>query len=394
MGYRIYFLLAFIIILFHELTSAQEINIVPEDPNKDKIRIVFSGDVVGHKKLFDLGNSAQKKDNFYNAIFIDMKDVISSADLAFVNLETPVSKTELNKPKPFLFNSSPRLVKALSWVGFDLVSVANNHALDQGNIGLKETLSTIKKYSMTALGAHEKKEKSLEGNIIEVKDKKIGFLAFTELHNGGKDSSAKKNPIYLNLLSEKTLVLETIENLKNKVDFLVVSVHWGKEYEKKPNAFQVKMADLIHKAGADIIVGHHPHVLQPVQWRKLRNGTKKVTLFSLGNLASNQSRKEPGPERDSALIEIVIGDKLESANVYPLFTYNWDDTSGIKTVMIDKEIERLDNALSGLEKSPAKSFLYAEKQMLEQRRREIYKSLKIKLKFDKPRGLATEKKKK
>lgn len=247
-----------------------------------QISLAFVGDVmlarsVG-KKIATLGVDYPFSKTGY---------ILSSADIAFCNLEGALTGDRITgSSKAFIFCSPPSFGESLQKGGIDIVSLANNHANDCGTKGLIETIETLEKLGIKYVGAGRNYQEARSLRIIEVKGKKIGFLAYTDLSNVGL-SAASATTTRPGVASVKTeAVFEEVRTAKKKVDLLVVSFHWGVEYQiGEPNARQRNLAYRCIDEGADIIVGHHPHVLQKVE---VYQG--KTIAYTLGNFVFDNHR--------------------------------------------------------------------------------------------------------
>ncbi|MFB6340642.1 CapA family protein [Saccharicrinis sp. FJH62] len=200
------------------------------------------------------------------------------ADLVLANLEVPLlsDKNDKNSNKNFIHYSlkepSEELLKYLS---ISCVSLANNHIFDCGMSGLKETVNMLDQLGISHTGAGWKKE-HLEPVIVESDGIKIGFIAYVDKSTNPKTESFRE--LYINYLEEDRIT-ETLKVLKQKVDIIICSLHWGVDYSYYPTNEQVKFARRIIDQGATIIMGHHPHTIQP--YEKYGNG---IIFYSLGGL--------------------------------------------------------------------------------------------------------------
>lgn len=265
------------VFLFHCLiTQAQSL-----EQNTETISLAFVGDVmlarnVGQKIL----------QHGVNYPLAKVKSILSQADIAFGNLEGALTGNKVTgSSRAFIFCSPPGFGESL--VGsLDIVSLANNHANDGGAAGIIETIAALKKLRIVYVGAGRNFQEARSLRVIEMKGKKIGFLAYTDLANSGL-SRASATATKPGVASATTkAVFDEIKTAKRKVDFLVVSLHWGVEYQiGEPNARQKNLAYKCIDYGADIIVGHHPHVLQKVE---VYQG--KTIAYSLGNFVFDNHR--------------------------------------------------------------------------------------------------------
>lgn len=355
-----------------------------------QVRVMVGGDIMAQARVKDSALTNGTSDQSYFGFLLEpMRSRLQAADISFANLETPISKTEIEKPRPFIFNAPQDLLSGLKWAGFDILSVINNHTLDQKMIGLEETLKAVTDEGMIALGAAENKEDALGGHISEVRGVKIGWLAATGLINGGEKEARDSLTPYLNLATRRNEILEAVRALKEKSDVILFSLHWGVEYKTVPEKWQIQFAKSLHEAGVDVLIGHHPHVLQPIRWyRRKSDGRNCLTLYSLGNLVSNQSanfdiRKPAAFEartRDSVMVELFLTRVgVQGFRPHPLWTSNWKGKeSGIQTLVINDEIERLKNELKEMKPSPYRAFLTEQRDLLTTRRTIIKKTLELK----------------
>ncbi len=199
------------------------------------------------------------------------------ADISVINLENPLTTATEAMEKPFVFKAPPRLVEVLKDGGVDLANLANNHIYDYGAPGLMETIQTLKAAGIRYVGAGANFAEAHRPVIFERKGIRIGFLAYygvrahSESHPAGEDDPGTA-------LRRLRFIRDDVRALRPKVDFLVVIFHWGFEKEHFPRPHQIKFAHRVIDYGADLIVGHHPHVLQGVEKYK-----GKMIVYSLGN---------------------------------------------------------------------------------------------------------------
>jgi poly-gamma-glutamate synthesis protein (capsule biosynthesis protein) len=203
-----------------------------------------------------------------------IKDLLS-ADIVFGNLETSVTKRGTKTPKTWNFRSPPQNLKALDEGGFTMVNLANNHVWDYGEVGFRDTLSAVKKAGFLYIGGGKNLAEVSKPNIVEINGIKVGFLGFTSTFP--MEAWARKNKPGVNY-SDFDKFPAVIAAAKRECDVLVVSFHGGTELAEEPNQIQKDFMHLAVTAGADLILGHHPHVLQAVEVYK-----DKPILYSLGN---------------------------------------------------------------------------------------------------------------
>ncbi len=204
-------------------------------------------------------NSKMRRLNNFTYPFEKTWDFLKSADLTFGNLESPFFSNCPTTDTGMTFCADPRAIEGLVKSGFDILNLANNHILNYGQAGLKQTQEILKKENILPLVQNEEQ-------ILEIKKTKIGFLGFNLTGTFNKEQ-----------------VLKKIKEIDPKVDILIVSFHWGEEYSQEPSKDQIELAHQAIDFGADLILGHHPHVIQPSEKYK-----EKIIVYSLGNFIFDQ----------------------------------------------------------------------------------------------------------
>lgn len=196
--------------------------------------------------------------------FLNIADALKSADVTFVNLESQLADLGGETQSPtseYRFAGPPEGAQSLAMAGIDIVSLANNHMWDYGKARLQETVAALEVVNVKYVGASLDAEKIWEPVIMEVKGKKIAFLAMTNLLNGYENVGAGKYVAFQN----GAKLIEEIQKVKDGVDWVLVSLHSGAEYAESPSSALVKMAHELIDAGADAVIGHHPHVPQRIE---------------------------------------------------------------------------------------------------------------------------------
>jgi len=219
-----------------------------------------------------------------NYPFEKTREIISKADIAFCNLECAISPKATGKSKGNVFCIKPENAKGLSFAGFDVVSLANNHMFDCEKKGILSTMEFLTEEKIKFAGAGKTIEESIHPAIFNVKNTRIGFLAFCAYPMDWV--TLKKNDPAI-AFYDSSRAMEAIEKLKKNVDVIVVSLHWGTEYRKNPTSSQINIAHQLIDAGAHLILGHHPHVLQEIE--RYKDG---VIVYSLGNFVFDQRKPE------------------------------------------------------------------------------------------------------
>ncbi|MFR7592090.1 MAG: CapA family protein [Longibaculum sp.] len=250
----------------------------------NKVSFVAVGDNLMHQLLLD---NAKKGDDYdFSPYYTNIQSYIQKADLSFVNQETILGGGKASGYPNF--NTPDIMAKNLHDVGFDIVNGATNHALDKGGDALLHSIEVFKKYQdMKYIGLYESKEKRDDITVIEKEGMKIALLSYNQLTNGHK----MPHSYCMNLFDEET-IKKDVENAKEIADFVLVSCHWGNEYDTAPDAFQKKYAKLFADLGVDVVIGTHSHTLQPVEWIEGKDGHKTLVAYSLGNFVSGMMEEE------------------------------------------------------------------------------------------------------
>ncbi len=286
------------------------------------------GDIMCHTtNFYDAYNKTTDTYDFSN-VFLDIKDYIQIADISIGNLETTFSGQEIGYTGYPTFNTPEELAQNLADIGLDVVSTANNHSLDKRYNGLVSTLDELDKVGLSHTGTYRSKEEQDTILIKDVNGIKFAFLSFTYGTNGIPVPSGKEYCV--NLIDEKLILDQLSKAKKLNPDIICVNMHWGDEYKLKQNSTQEKLADLLFNNGVDIILGSHPHVLEPMEKRTitLDDGTTKdgFVIYSLGNFMSGQVIENT---RNSIILNLQI--TKHANNTISIDSYNY-----IPIYMLDK----------------------------------------------------------
>lgn len=254
---------------------------VPETPTT--ATIFLGGDVMMdrgvERRILGIGGGD------FSFPFQEIMQATNAADLAFINFEGAMSDIGADTGKPYSFNFDIRAINGITAAGIDVVSLANNHMLDWGYDALCDTYKRITAAGVAVVGAGCNKAEADAPFVTTLPDgTTVAFLAFTEFYKGAQ---AGENRPGLALWT-KTNIQNQIQALRSRedVDLIFVSVHWGTEYMPTSNSFQKEWGRMMIDAGADVIVGHHPHVRQEIEQY---NG--KYIIYSLGNFVFDQSHR-------------------------------------------------------------------------------------------------------
>jgi poly-gamma-glutamate synthesis protein (capsule biosynthesis protein) len=284
------------------------------------VTIVATGDIMMHEAVKDAAKSQAERDakghstnhEGFDALFEAVAPELRQADIAFGNMEFPVAPKAGRGTRSFVFNAPPIVPEAVKAAGFSIVSFANNHAFDQGRAGVSETVDNIKAAGLAEVGAGKTRAEAELPVFVESHGIHIAFLGFTARFNENLDSDNPKAP-RINP-AEPEAMRAAIAKARAQADFVVVSIHWGTEYAKEPDPGEAELAHSLVDAGAGLILGSHPHVLQPLESYPDADGRMALIAYSLGNFVSNQSRNYvPGvsPDsqadtRDGALLRVTL----------------------------------------------------------------------------------------
>ena len=262
-----------------------------------RVTLIFAGDAMQHTPQI----YAAKTDSGYNyePVFELIRNKITSADIAGVNFETTLGGPPYTGYP--LFCSPNEYAAALHQAGFNLFFTANNHALDSGKKGFEQTINTIKDLGAKQTGTFvSEDERALNYPLMLIKNGiRIAFLNYTYGTNG----LVTKKPNIVNLIDTILIKQDITAAKKLNPDIMLAVMHWGEEYHSQPSAQQKKTAQFLFNNNVRIIIGHHPHVVQPIQTFAKGDSITHAVYYSLGNFVSNQRKQD----RDGGMLaEIVL----------------------------------------------------------------------------------------
>ncbi len=249
----------------------------------EKITIGAIGDILIHSPVYqDAFNGAEYT---FDPMFENVKSLLEKPDILTANQESMLGGTELGLSGYPMFNSPHQVANALVDSGVDIVSTANNHTLDKGEKGIQSEAAYLNSIGLPHVGSFLDKKDRQTLRILEKNGIKLAFLSYTYGTNG---IPVPKGKDYLVNLIDLDNMKEEIHRAKKEADVVVMSIHWGIEYQRIPTAEQKNLAQFLADEGVDIIFGSHPHVLQPMEWLKAKDGRKAFVVYSLGNFISAQ----------------------------------------------------------------------------------------------------------
>ena len=302
-----------------EIPAETTAETLPPEPETRTVSFVGVGDnIVYYGNVRDAASCAVEGGRAYNftPAYTDVADRIQKADISFINQETLMCGDGYAFSYYPQFNGPQDLGYDLAELGFDVVNIANNHMLDKGAAGLKATIdfwNTLD--SVTLLGGYTSKEDYAEPRILTVNGIDIAFLSYTFMTNGLTLPSSSSLVIPY---PDDDTVMSQLARARQLADYVIVSVHWGDENVFTPNADQRSFAKLLAENGADAILGHHPHVIQPIEWIERPDGGKTLCVYSLGNFMAEMARDYNMLGGVISFDIVQIGDKITTENV--LFT--------------------------------------------------------------------------
>ncbi|HEY0069729.1 MAG TPA: CapA family protein [Chloroflexia bacterium] len=289
----------------------------------DEVSLVFVGDLMLGRYV---GSTLAARG--YDAPFDGVRSLLQSADLAVGNMEGPLVRrgsVKIPPPSPNELNltGDDRATPALSRAGFDVLSLANNHALDSGAFGLQSTVNALRSSNMVPLGLADRQGGQLP-IVREVRGVKVAFLAYTTVLNIITNDMRNKGAIrpgigYINPASnaDKDLFAKQIASARAKADVVVVFMHWGNEYKSQPDSWVVELGKLAARSGADLVVGAHPHVVQGMKVELDGGNRLTVVAYSLGNALFDQMARAE-TRQGLALSVRVDRQGVKSARFVPL----------------------------------------------------------------------------
>ena len=374
--------------------------------------VVNTGDILIHSTVLD---GAKTSDGGYSfeSFFPKVKDYFTKADLSVINLEVTFGGTESGKFSGYpVFNSPDSLADTIKNAGINLVLTANNHSYDTGLFGMKRTVSVLKEKNIGFIGTKETADDPTY-IVKDVNGVKLGIICYTyetpcqtagrKALNGAMISAEANNLInsfnYSRIESFYTEAQNVVTAMKAEgADAVVFYMHWGEEYQLSPNTWQKTISQKLCNLGVDVIVGGHPHVLQPMEvihFEDSQNTT--VCIYSTGNSVSNQ-RKElmdscPSGHTEDGLLFFYTFDKysdgktvLSSVDLVPVWVNKYRGGSGYQYQMIPLE-EAADAekyGLSATEVTRAKQSFERTKALMEKGLTECQTHLGSQIRFGKP----------
>jgi poly-gamma-glutamate capsule biosynthesis protein CapA/YwtB (metallophosphatase superfamily) len=273
-------------------------------PAEGGFTLIASGDVLTHGPVLRQASAyGRRGDRRYDfrPMFADIRPIVSAADLAVCHLEVPLSRDGRDISSWPAFNAPPQLAAALRWAGYDACSTASNHSMDQGPGGVAATLAVMDAAGLRHPGMARSPEEAARSTIVDVRGVRVGLLSYAYGLNGGPLPSGRS--WLVKTIDPRTIIRDARAARQAGAQFVVVLLHWGQEYRTTPTSAQRDLARrLLAAPEVDLILGHHVHVVQPIQ----RIGGKWVA-YGMGNSLSNQTPSCCAPgSQDGVLVKVTV----------------------------------------------------------------------------------------
>jgi len=312
-------------------------------PKPIEFTILATGDVMTHGDNLKSAYNTETGNYSFDENYIHVKKIIEKADFALCNLETVTAGEESGYTSYPLFNTPAAILDGLKFAGFNALVTANNHSLDRGEAGILNTLSEIKKREMLSIGTYS--EKNTNYLTIDIKGIQVSILAYTQHLNGNLPMLSEDKYFMVNQM-DKGKITDDIKAASLHSDLVLVYLHWGNEYTRGTEDWQPAYAYDLIEAGADVILGTHPHVVRPDEV-VLHNGEAKYIIYSMGNFISNFIREDNRNNaiytEDGVMINMIFivnesgGVELTEVIPVPTWPYKYTDKTGIHYEIIPVE---------------------------------------------------------
>jgi poly-gamma-glutamate capsule biosynthesis protein CapA/YwtB (metallophosphatase superfamily) len=276
----------------------------PPRPGLPYNRVLFAGDVMFSRAV--RREILAAKDPALP--FRKVAPLTSGADIAFINLETPFSDQGPYREDGLIFHAAPEMIAALQVGGVTVASTANNHSRDCAAHGVEYTVKWLRSHGISAVGSSESASETHRGVVVQSKGIRFGFLAYTyDQKNGNWKDIDERIAV-----ADPDVMVRDVRSLRDRADVVIISMHHGIEYMPKPSKDQIAFAHAAIDAGADLVIGHHPHVIQAAETYRGR-----PIFYSLGNFVFDQYQREA--TQHGEMVEVsFLGPKVLSTYVMPV----------------------------------------------------------------------------
>lgn len=322
------------------LSRARE-NASSIEQGDDQVTILVAGDNLIHSMIIKAGENEEAEFGYdFNYMYEEVSDYVSSFDLAILNQETPIVFNPAEYSGYPRFGTPCEVGHAAVNAGFDIFTQATNHVWDKGHAGLADSWETWNDDGVQCIGIHPFEEESAV-YVHEINGMKIAMVNYTYGLNG---LDPKEEWSYMvDTLYDKESIKEDLEWAEENADFTIVFPHWGIEYVHKPVADQIEWAEFFVNNGADLIVGTHPHVIEPLEYIETEDGTMVPVYYSLGNFISNQDQipRMLGMFGEITLYKDEDGVHVKEAEATPIVTHIGCYSEYFKVYLLDDYTEEL-----------------------------------------------------
>ena len=269
------------------------------------VKFIVFGDNIIHEAIYEYANRSENKT--FDFLYEPFLKEIQSADIAAVNAETVLVEDESLVSGYPVFGSPIAAGEALLNAGFDVINCANNHVLDKGVKALDATCSFYKEKGAVCVGIQNSDEKEYRPYEL-IKRNGITFAVFSYTYGTNVGKASERYPNMIHYLPENSeeeeKLISDIKKSRQKADIVIVFAHWGDEYKKEISESQEHLTEVFAKAGADVVIGTHPHVVQEMRTVERPDGKKMTVYYSLGNFRADQARDENTKKGAEAVVEI------------------------------------------------------------------------------------------
>lgn len=308
-----------------------------------KLKFSAVGDNLIHDYIFDHLRNADGTYRF-DEMYEPTKYLNKDRDINYINLETICAGEELGLSGYPTFNGPTEVLDSLHSAGYNWLSAASNHTMDKGEAGIVKQLEYLEKYPDITVTGSQKSAKAKRLHVKNIKGVKVGMISYTFGLNGLELPEGKD---YLVNLIDVDQIKKDMAALNKQSDVQIVSMHWGEEYQFVPNENQTHLAQLLSDEGVDVIVGGHPHVIQPMDYLKGKGGNKTLVMYSLGNFISSQAENDRmlgGMARWTLDFDKKKKDvKIEEVEFLPTITYIGDNYQTYQTYALKDYTDELAN---------------------------------------------------
>lgn len=358
--------------LFETLISALLALVQPQTAS-----IVFAGDAMQHKKQLELADHGKGVYD-YSRCFAEIAPWVSAADYAVVNLETPLG--DRNFTGYPCFNAPAAYAEALRDAGFDLMLTANNHTLDRRDAGLRRTVQILDSLNLDHIGTYPTASARADAIpfIRNIKGYKVGFLNYTYGTNG----IPVQGSVVVDMIDKDRIVKDIAATRKAGAEIVAVTIHWGVEYVLLPPAQVRQLADFLCRQDVDLVIGGHPHVIQPMEIRhNPATGRPVLLVYSMGNLISNMTTRDT---RGGAMVRAVLErDSVGTARVgyaeyMPHFTVPGSSVTDNFRVVMLPEGEAIDSVIPVRWRPQARAWLNSALPVFDRHNRKVPRAKSIK----------------